>query len=469
MDLRDKKVTVVGLGISGFAACRLLRRKGAIVSATDKNDGQNIRNYAKYLREKNISLEIGRHTRPFLASTELMVVSPGVESASLPVRYAEKNNIPVISELELGYNFCKGRVVAVTGTNGKSTVVSLLGEILRRAGIPVNVCGNIGNPLSGEIKRIQENTVVILEVSTFQLERVRSFRPKISLILNVTGDHLDRHRDFREYFDLKKRIFKNQKKGDIAILNYDDKNLRKLKTSRKVRCELFGFSALEKVKGAYFERGEIKMLRNNKVKTLFNPAGAELQGAHNRENILAAALVADLLGVGVQPIAQAVANFTPLKHRFEEIGLISGIGFIDDSKATNIDSTERALLSLEKPAILIAGGKDKGLSYGQILPAVKKTVKKIVLIGETRPKMRNIFNGHVALEESDSLEEAVGVAYRSASPGETVILSPMCSSFDMFRDYEHRGEVFREAVRKLKKVRKPRTPRTKPVLRAEGK
>ncbi|MEE9500222.1 MAG: Mur ligase family protein, partial [Candidatus Omnitrophota bacterium] len=239
MDLRNKKVTVVGLGKSGTGSALLAEKAGAVVSVTDNNDTDDIRKNAEYLRAKCIAVEIGEHTERALSRTELLVVSPAVEKSSLPIRYAIERNIPIISELELGYLFCKGPIVAVTGTNGKSTVVSLLGEILRQAGRPVNVCGNIGNPLSGEIfasggKNIDETTEIILETSSFQLEWIESFRPKISVILNVTEDHLDRYRNFEDYLAAKKRIFKNQSAGDVTILNYDDKNLKKAAKPGKI-------------------------------------------------------------------------------------------------------------------------------------------------------------------------------------------------------------------------------------------
>ena len=350
----------------------------------------------------------------------------------MPIRFAKENSIPIISELELGYHFCKGIIVAVTGTNGKSTVVSLLGEILRRAKIPVKVCGNIGNSLSGEVGAISKKTVVILEVSSFQLEWISSFRPKIALILNMTADHLDRHSSFKEYINYKMRIFENQKPEDYAILNYDDVTLRGAAKSHRIRAKILYFSA------------------KKKEKKLFEIKNTRLKGAHNLENILAAGLAAKLLGVKKASLKKSIEGFKPLGSRFEKVATIGGIDFINDSKATNIDSTRQALLSLERKAILIAGGKDKNLSYEEILPAVKKAVKKIILIGETTPKMRDIFKKVVATEESGSLEEAVRAAYESASSGETVLLSPMCSSFDMFKSYKERAEVFVGAVRKLK-------------------
>ena len=450
MDLHNKKVTVVGLGRSGIDSALLLDRAGAIVSVTDSGDGENIKKCAVPLAEKYINLETGKHTESFLEDTELLVVSPGVENEALPIRYANENNIPIISELELGYLFCEGTIVAVTGTNGKTTVATLLGEILRSAGIPVNVCGNIGNSLSGETGNIKKDTVVILEASSFQLERIDSFKPKISVILNVTEDHLDRYQNFGEYLNAKKRIFKNQETGDITVLNYDDKNLRDLTKTDKVRPKALYFSMKKKVDGIYLDRGNIKLSLKNKTKNLMVPGDCELKGAHNTENVMASCLVATLLGAPPDRIKKAVKNFKPLAHRFESVAVISGIEFIDDSKATNIDSTSKALLSLDKPAILIAGGKDKNLSYGKVLPAIKKNVKKIILIGETRPKMRKIFKESVDMKEADTLPEAVILAYKSALPGESVLLSPMCSSFDMFRDYKERGEVFRRAVKGLR-------------------
>ncbi|MCQ9206474.1 MAG: UDP-N-acetylmuramoyl-L-alanine--D-glutamate ligase [Omnitrophica bacterium] len=442
MEIRNKKITVVGLGNSGLEAGLLLVKEGVGVSVTDSGDTEAIRENAGRLRAKGVQVEAGCHTKEFLVGTELLVVSPGVEPRALPVRYAEKENIPIISELELGYRFCKGRIVAVTGTNGKSTVVSLLGEILRKAGIPVCVAGNIGNSLSGEVRNITKDTVVILEVSSAQLERVASFRPEISVILNITPDHLDRYTTFREYRDFKARIYENQKGSDTLVLNADDENIKNLVKFKAPSAKVLYFSA----------RGK------SNLKSLFELGNTGLKGGHNLENVLAAGMIAGLLGIGESSVKRAIESFVPLRHRFERIATVGGIDFIDDSKATNIDSTYRALSSLDRPTVLIAGGKDKNISYEKILPLVEKSVKKIVLIGETRQKMRGIFKGNVALEEKDSLEGAVRAAFKSASSGESVLLSPMCSSFDMFRDYKHRGEVFKKAVERLKKRGRPTLP-----------
>lgn len=417
MELKNKKVTVVGLARSGFEAAMLLFGEGAIVSVTDISKSHGVMKSAQLLRKKLISVEIGGHTEKFLKNTELLVVSPGVEDSSQPIRFAERMNVPIISEIELGYNFCKGRIVAVTGTNGKSTVVSLIGAVLRRAGFPVNVCGNIGNPLSGETKKINKETICIVEVSSFQLERIKRFRPEIAVILNITPDHLDRYRSFEEYRDFKARIFENQLSEDKLILNDADRKTKELVNNKTIRSRVIYFKGMD---SCYME------------------------------NVMAASVVCEALGVERSIFEKAVHDFTPLRHRFEKIAEIGGIEFVDDSKATNIDSTQRALLSLTRPTVLIAGGKDKNLEYDDILPVLRRKVTKLVLIGETRPKMREIFGENLEVEERESLEEAVKAAYDSALPGSTVLLSPMCSSFDMFRDYKHRGEVFCEAVRNLK-------------------
>ena len=462
MDIRNKKVTVVGLGNSGIGCAALLYKAGAVVSVTEAKDDKNVRKAKSSLEKKYIDLEIGKHTDKFLEDTELLVVSPGVEDMSGPVRYAEKNNIPIISELELGYLFCRAPVVAVTGTNGKSTVVSLVGEILRSAGRSVNVCGNIGNSLSGEVaagRNTGKKSVVVLEVSSFQLERIASFRPKISVILNIAPDHLDRYKSFKEYTGAKTKIFQNQKKDDFVILNHDDKYLRRLGRSGKIKAKVLYFSAKSKVKGIYIEKKAVKTFLKNKVKYLFKLEGSRLEGGHNVENILASTLVAVLLKADLAVTEKTIKSFKPLAHRFRRIATIGGVEFIDDSKATNIDSTNRALLSLKKPAILIAGGKDKNLSYKDILPAAKKAVKKIILIGETRKKMRRIFEGSALVEEKDTLPAAVAAAYKSATAGECVLLSPMCSSFDMFESYKQRGAVFRQAVQELKLKVKNQKPK----------
>jgi len=451
MDLRNKNITVVGLANSGMGSVLSLHEEGAVVSVTDNSDTEEVRRNAEFLKEKYIDIEIGGHTEDFLKHTEILIVSPGVEDTALPIRYAEKNSIPVISELELGSILCKGRIVAVTGTNGKSTVVSLLGEVLKEAGISVVVCGNIGNSLTGELKNIKEDTIVILEVSSFQLERIATFRPFISVILNVTDDHMDRHKSFEKYLAEKKKIFKNQKSSDFTVLNYDDVNLKTLGEKEKIPSKVLYYSTKKKVEGIFLDKDGVKTYLRKKIKWLFKIKNLRLKGKHNTENILAVSLVSVILGIKKDVIEKAIESFNSLPHRFETVDTVKGIEFIDDSKATNVDSTYKALMSLTKPVILIAGGKDKKLSYDKILPVLKKKAKEVILIGETKSKMSEIFKSFIKVKEKSTLQDAVRSAFRDASKGDVVLLSPMCSSFDMFKNYKERGEVFIKAVKDLPK------------------
>ena len=426
MDLKGKRVTVVGLGNSGFNAAVLLKGIGARVRATDARDTPDVRKNTRILKNKDIKVETGGHTEAFLKGSRLIVLSPGVENASPAVKWAEKYGIPIIGEMELGYRFCKGRIIAITGTNGKSTVTALSGEILKDGGKDAVVCGNIGNSLCGEIGRIKKDTWVVLEVSSFQLERIEKFRPQIAAILNITDDHMDRYNKFTEYFNEKLKVFRNQTADDILILNGDAENLRALKEKAKSKV-------------LFFSRSKFPDKINN----------MKLKGTHNVENILAASLVGSLAGVSESSIGQTIKNFRPLPHRFETVVAIDGVLYIDDSKGTTVDSTYRALESCDKPVILIAGGKDKNSDYGFVKEIVRKKVKHLVLIGEAAAKIKKALGGVVETHEVGGMDEAVETARRLAKKGFIVLLSPMCSSFDMFKDYKERGGVFKRAVRRL--------------------
>lgn len=456
LDLRNKKVTVVGLGESGLGSALLLDYVGAIVSVTDKNKTKQVIENSKILEKRYIDLEIGEHTEAFLKETELLVVSPGVGKDALPIRYAQDNFIPIISELELGYNFCNRKIIAVTGTNGKSTVVSLIGRVFHSAERPVIICGNIGDSFTGKIfenmgKDLYKNAVVILEVSSFQLEWIDNFRPDVAVILNITPDHLDRYNDFEEYFNTKLKIFKNQNKGDILIINSENEFLIS-RIPKKNPFRVFCFSNSRKVEGIYKEGDIIRVNIDDESRNLFELKEVPLRGEHNLENILVTALICHLSDIDNDIIQKAVSEFTPLSHRFESIGEIGGVEFIDDSKATNTDSTKKAIESMRKKCILIAGGKDKGLPYQELRPVLKEKVKTIVLIGEAKNNIRKALEGVVPIVEKETMENAVTEAYKISSPGEAVLLSPMCSSFDMFADYKHRGKEFRNAVAKIKKA-----------------
>ena len=448
MDLKGKSVTVVGLGNSGVNAAILLHDVGADVRATDSSDTPSTRSCLKKLVAKNIKVEIGKHTEGFIKGSDLVVVSPGVEDTSSPIKWANKFNIPIISEMELGYRFCAGRIIAITGTNGKSTVTTLIGELLKNGGKDTAVCGNIGNSLCGEIKNIKKDTWVVLEVSSFQLERIEAFKPAIALVLNIRDDHMDRYAKFSDYFDQKLKIFSNQDENDTLILNYDAAELIRLKDI--ARSEVLFYSRLKKTNGAYVKDGYIYCIKEKKEKRICGVDEIWLKGLHNVENVLASVLVGTLVGIKENSMAKTIKNFKGLSHRFETVDIIDGVEYIDDSKGTTVDSTYRALESCTRPVVLIAGGKDKHSDYSVIRNIVKEKVRDLVLIGEAAGAIRAAVAGVARLHEAKDMFEAVALARGLAKAGYIVLLSPMCSSFDMFSSYKERGEVFKKAVKDMK-------------------
>ena len=448
MNLKDKKVAVIGMGNSGVNAACLLRDIGANVYVTEAADTTQIRSAADKLKNRWIAVEIGGHTKDFIARSELAVVSPGVEDSSPAIRWAKELAIPVISELELGFKHCKGKIIAITGTNGKSTVASLVGDILKRGGKDTVICGNIGNCLCGEISRIRDDTWVVLEVSSFQLEKITDFKPHIALILNITDDHLDRYRKFEDYFKEKLKIFANQEKGDILILNYDAGNLRDLK--ERARSRVLFYSKSEKVAGAYAKGDDIFSSFDGKASKAGSVRGMALKGIHNLENAIASSLIGALVGVRKEAITDAIINFNGLSHRFETVDVIGGVEYIDDSKGTTVDSTYRALESCARGVVLIAGGKDKNSDYTVIRDLMKRKVKYLILIGEAKARIREALGSVVKICEAKDMRDAVDAANTLANDGDIVLLSPMCSSFDMFKNYKERGDNFKTAVRSLK-------------------
>ena len=411
-NLSGKKVTVVGLGQSGLSAALLLDRLNAEVKATDCSDTEELRSNAQLLKSRGIDVELGKHSEYFVAGSNLVVLSPGVRTDSPLIVWTDKKGIPVISEIELAYQHCPAPIVAVTGTNGKTTVVTLLGEILSNAKREVVVCGNIGRPFSGEISKIGPQHTVVLEISSFQLERIVKFRPYIAVFLNISQDHLDRHRNFEEYFKTKTLIFSHQKEDDWAVLNCKDPNLKKLGSKLKSKVKFFA---------------EDKLSPNHS----------------------AALAIGSILEIDQRVIMETIDNFRGVEHRMEYVNSIEGVSFINDSKATNISSTIWALQQLSEPIILIAGGREKGTNFESIADLITRKVKAIVLIGEAKQKIKKVLANKVLTGEADSLEEAVRLAKQMAVKGDTVLLSPMCTSFDMFKNFEERGKVFKEKCSEL--------------------
>jgi UDP-N-acetylmuramoylalanine--D-glutamate ligase len=412
---RNKNITVVGLARSGLACANLLFDLGAKVSVTDSSNGLATRKNARLLKSSKILRELGRHTPEFIKGADLLVISPGVPDTALPVVWAEKSGIPVISEIEVGWLLCPAKIIAITGSSGKTTVTTLVGKILKAAGYKAFVCGNIGNPFTGEVKKIRPGDFAVLEISSFQLEKIRTFKPKISVITNISKNHLDRYPGMPDYMLAKKRISLNQDKTDYLVLNQEDKELIKMAGSSRARVKFF------------------------KAESNLNP---------NQSAVLA---VGSILGLPKDICLKVFKDFKGLEHRMEEVATVRGVRFINDSKATTVESAAWALRNISAPVILIAGGKDKGVDYRSLLAVARDKVKEVILIGEARKKIKAAFKGYLSLSESATLPGAVNLAFSKADPGDCVLLSPMCSSFDMFSDYEHRGRVFKQAVKRLNK------------------
>jgi UDP-N-acetylmuramoylalanine--D-glutamate ligase len=410
---KDKKITVIGLARSGLACANLLDELGAQVSVTDIQDNEQTRRSAAGLRSARIPRELGRHTADSIAGRDLVVISPGVPDSSQAVLLAQQNKIPVISEVEVAYLLCPATIVAVTGSNGKTTVTTLIGKVIEASGRRCFVCGNIGNPFCGEVHKMGEGDFVSLEISSFQLERIEKFKPKVAVILNFSCNHLDRYRTMQEYLDAKKRIFMNQDRQDYLVLSHRDDALKGL--AGEARPQVLFFAQDPGV----------------------NP---------NHDAVMA---VASIFGIEAGVCREVFDGFKGIEHRMEYVREIGKVKFINDSKATTVESARWALERINEPVILIAGGRHKGIDYTGILAHAAHKVKEVILIGEARKKIADALAGQVPLSEAGTLEEAVRKAFAKAAPGDCVLLSPMCSSFDMFSSYEERGRVFKDIVERL--------------------
>ena len=416
---KGKNVTVVGLARSGLACANLLHSLGACVCVTDISDDTQTKAFADRLSSKDIQVELGKHSEDFIRQAALVVISPGVALNAQPIIWAERFAKPVISEIELASMLCPAEIIAVTGSNGKTTVTTLIGKILEESGKKVFVCGNIGNPFCAVVDKLSKGDFVVLELSSFQLETIKDFKPKIAVILNLTPNHLDRYNNMEEYLNAKKRIFMNQDKSDFLVLNSDDHFLRSI-------------ASLSKSKVSFFTRG----------------------GALN-PNQNAVIEVGKILKIKMENMLSVFRKFKGIEHRMEEVAEISGVKFINDSKATTADSAIWAISNISAPIILIAGGRHKGINYRVILDAARNKVKQAFLIGEAKDIIAEDLNGGFPIEKVDTLKEAVTMSYRYSKPGDYVLFSPMCSSFDMFKDYEQRGEAFKKIVLDLAKEAAP--------------
>jgi UDP-N-acetylmuramoylalanine--D-glutamate ligase len=434
VDLRNKQVAVLGLGESGEAAAELLLARGARVVIMDSQMSERVRQAAERFRVRGVTVEIGETSRAS-CRFDLAVLSPGIDPARPLVRQLKDAGTPVVGELELAWRFCQCPVVAITGTNGKSTTTELVAAALTAGGKKTLAGGNIGKAFSRLVADHADLDVVTLEVSSFQLETVETFRPRIAVYLNLTPDHLDRYPTMTEYRLAKERIFMNQGADDYAVVNAG-LELPPLRARRTT------FSALGLPADYTFEEGWL-VCRGERV---LLQSETFLRGPHNAENQLATLAVADIYGLEREPVLEALRTYRPLPHRCEWVAEIDGVHFVNDSKATNIDALEKALLAQRSPVVLIAGGKDKGISFDSLAPLVREKVRAAVLIGEMAGRMAASWTG-VECHRAEDLPAAVARARALARAGDTVLLSPGCSSYDMFKNFEERGDIYKQLVK----------------------
>jgi UDP-N-acetylmuramoylalanine--D-glutamate ligase len=447
MELKDKRVLVVGLGKSGVASALFLKAHGARVAVSDTKSGDELHNEIPVLLDHGITVETGGHGERTFRGQDLIVVSPGVPVDAAPLVQARSLGEAVIGEIELAAQFLPGPIVAITGSNGKTTTTTLTAEILTAGGLSTLVGGNIGTPAISLADRAKHDTVIVLEVSSFQLETIQTFRPKIAVVLNVTPDHLDRHRTLEVYVDAKARIFENQRSDDFAVLNEDDPTC--VTMAARAQAQIFWFSRQKEVKqGAWVRDGNILFRDSAGQREIMQVSEIPLKGAHNLENVLAAVCASALMGCAPEKIRQAVRNFKAVEHRLEYVATIRGVDYYNDSKATNVDATIKALESFPANIHLILGGKDKGSDYSVLNDLLRQRVKRVYTIGAAAAKIESQIQG-VEVVHAETLENALRKANAVAQPGDVVLLAPACASFDQFKSYEHRGKVFKEIVRGL--------------------
>ena len=447
MDLKDKKVLVVGMARTGIATAKFLKARGSMVTTTEAKPEEEMREAIQELKGMDLSTEWGGHQPETFLKQDLIVVSPGVDLSMDPVQRAIRHGIRVISEIELAYHFIDVPILAITGTNGKTTTTLLLGEMLKEDGKRVGVGGNVGEPLILFADGGDRWEVLAVEISSFQLEAIEEFRPRISVLLNITEDHLDRYSSYTDYIEAKVRIFANQNSGDQAIFNKDDPIV--MQSREKVKAKKVMFSMRERPEEGAFSDGQTILLRLGGKEEEFSLAQTPLKGVHNVENMMAALTAARIFGCSKKAVQDVLDRFKGLEHRLEFVREIGGVRFYNDSKGTNVGSVVKSLQSFSEPVILIAGGKDKNGDLSPLKELVQKQVKHMILLGEAKERMNRDLGELTDTVMAKTMEEAVSLARQKARGGEVVLLSPGCSSFDMFRDYKERGKVFKEAVRRL--------------------
>jgi UDP-N-acetylmuramoylalanine--D-glutamate ligase len=458
MDLASKKILVVGLGRTGLATARFLHQQGAQVRVSDTASEKELGDAVNILRELGVRTEIGPHRAASFQNADLIVVSPGVSHTIDPIAQANARGVPVIGEVELASRFIKEPIVAVTGTNGKTTTTELLGQMLKNSDLKVFVGGNIGYPLIEYVAKGEAAQIVLAEISSFQLDTIAVFRPRVSVLLNITADHLDRYPNFEAYADSKFRIFKNQQAEDVAVLNGDDPLIR-LKTKGLKSRRLF-FPSIEANEQGAVLNGKRIILNIDKLKKIYpkirnqgslDISKIHLQGRHNFENAAAASLAALAAGATLEGIQNTLNHFKGLAHRLEHVATIKAVQYFNDSKATNVAGVARALECFSKPVLLIMAGRDTGSDFKALEGLIRRHVKTLIVMGEAAASIRSALGPLMPTTVATSMADAVTTAYRNADPQDVVLLSPGCASFDWYRNYAERGDDFRAAVEKIKK------------------
>ena len=448
--MNNKRVLVVGLGRSGVASALFLHSRGAKVTVSDTKPEDQLRKEIPVLLDHGIAVETGRHGERTFQNQDLIVVSPGVPFDAQPLVQARALGEQVIGEIELASEFIPGPIVAITGSNGKTTTTTLVGEILTKSGFKTLVGGNIGTPAISLVEKATPGAIAVLEVSSFQLETIRKFRPKVAVVLNVTPDHLDRHRTLEAYAAAKARIFENQQEHDFTVLNADDPIC--VAMAAKTKAQLFWLSRKREVdQGTFVRHGIVHLRRTGTEHEVMPVSEIPLKGAHNVENVLAAICSAELMGCAPDAIRSAVREFKAVEHRLQYVATVRGVEYYNDSKATNVDATIKALESFPGRIHLILGGKDKGSDYTVLNGLLRERAKCVYTIGAAAEKIQAHIAGATKVVSSGTMDAAVTQASAGAEPGDIVLLAPACASFDQFQNYEHRGRVFKELVLALPK------------------
>ncbi len=448
MNLEGKNITVIGAVRSGIGAAKLIQKLGGIPFVSDSSDDEKVKNSVRLLEDLNIDFEFGKHSDKVF-DCDLMVASPGVPLDSEVLTNAREKRIKIISEVELAYMFCKGTIVAITGTNGKTTTTSLCGHVFSSCGVNTFTAGNIGLAFSEVVLDVGQDDFAVLEVSSFQLDLIDMFKPKVAVILNISPDHLNRYdNDYQKYIKSKMRIYENHDETDFLILNRDNNVLMDSLNYHRSKDYYFSLSS-KSTNGCFIKDGEVVFSDNDIEKFRCKISDINLRGEHNYSNAMAVICAAKIFDFENEKIIEGLRTFKGVEHRLEFVREIGGVKYINDSKATNVDSVWYALRSFDQPIYLILGGQDKGNDYNQIKDLVISKVKKIYAIGSSADKIFNFFHKDVKVEIKSSLDEVVAAANSEAKENDIVLLSPACASFDMFNDYEHRGKVFKDLVNGL--------------------